>query len=643
MNSTPTLRLMPATTKTPEIASASLPDTLVALQVNPETGLTHGEIDARRKEYGYNEVAEQKAHPVLKFLGKFWGLSAWMLELIMLLSLLLRHYSDLAIVGALLVVNAVLGFAQERRAAGVMETLRRRLQVNARVLRDASWQVVPARELVPGDIVRVRPGDIVPADVKVLTGTLSIDQSALTGESKDADKATGDVLSAGSLVRRGEGNGVVMLTGGQTYFGRTTQLVQIARPKLHIEAVVSKVVRWLFVIVGALLSVVIVLTLIRGAPLFEMIPLMLVLLMSAVPARTVSTPHSWRTMGKAGWAKVRLILSAMQMGFQRIIWLDADAVIVDPAIDLGRLTPDGIGMTRHPNSDRCSAHWNSGVMLVTRCERTQRFFENVDSEPENDSPWMEQLAINTLAAQDEWAPLLFPLAPAFNSTPGAVMAQAPVILAGHGLALPDRKKLIGQWVMMARRRSDSNGTAEELTCRDQFADFLNRERLVGEAAEIGVLQGEFSKKLLDRWNGRLLHLVDPWRHLEDYDDINNPSDADHLANMNAMLDRLSTHDGRFRVHRELSHTAAPSFAERSLDFVYIDANHGYSSVMHDLRAWFPKVRPAGVLAGHDYLDGILPEGNFGVKRAVDEFARELGLRVHATHEPGWPSWYVVKK
>ena len=151
------LRSMPASAKASEIASASLPDTLAALRVSPETGLTHGEVDTRRKEHGFNEVAEEKGHPVLKFLGKFWGLSAWMLELIMLLSLVLRNYADLAIVGALLVVNAVLGYAQERRAAGVMETLRRRLQVSARVLRDASWQVVPARELVPGDIVRVRP------------------------------------------------------------------------------------------------------------------------------------------------------------------------------------------------------------------------------------------------------------------------------------------------------------------------------------------------------------------------------------------------------------------------------------------------------------------------------------------------------
>ena len=214
-----------------DTVSASIPDTLAALKVDPETGLTRAEVDTRRKQHGYNEVAEQKGHPILRFLGKFWGLSAWMLELIMVLSLSCGKYSDLAVVGALLVVNAVLGFAQEHRAAGVVETLRRRLQVSARVRRDASWQVVPARELVPGDIVRVRPGDIIPADVKLLTGALSVDQSALTGESKDVEKAPGDVLSSGSVVRRGEGNGVVMLTGAQTYFGRTTELVQAGAPE----------------------------------------------------------------------------------------------------------------------------------------------------------------------------------------------------------------------------------------------------------------------------------------------------------------------------------------------------------------------------------------------------------------------------
>jgi plasma-membrane proton-efflux P-type ATPase len=300
-----------ASAKPPHIASTSVPNTLAALRVKPDTGLTQVEVDSRRKEHGYNEVTKTKGHPVIEFLRKFWGISAWMLELIMVLSAVLGKYSDLVVVGTLLVINAVLSFMQERRAAGVVEALRRQLQVNARVRRDSNWLVIPARELVPGDIVRARPGDIIPADVKLLTGTLSVDQSALTGESKDMDKAPGEVLSSGSIVRRGEGDGVVMLTGAKTYFGRTTQLVQEARPKLHIEAVVAKVVRWLFVIVGALLGVVIVLSLIRGAPLVEMVPLMLVLLMSAVPVAlpvmfTVSMAVGSKELAKRGVLVTRL-------------------------------------------------------------------------------------------------------------------------------------------------------------------------------------------------------------------------------------------------------------------------------------------------------------------------------------------------
>ena len=272
--------------------------------MNPDTGLTHAEVDASRKEQRLQRSGreERTSGPQVppEILGNL-GVDARIDHGAVGDP---RKFSDLAVVGALLVINAVLSFMQEHRAAGVVEALRKRLQVSARVRRDSNWQVIPARELVPGDIVRVRPGDIIPADVKLLTGALTIDQSALTGESKDADKAPGEVLSSGSVVRQGEGNGVVMLTGAKTYFGRTTELVQEARPKLHIEAVVAKVVRWLFVIVGALLCVVIVLSLIRGAPLLEMIPLMLVLLMSAVPVAlpvmfTVSMAIGFEGVGQA--------------------------------------------------------------------------------------------------------------------------------------------------------------------------------------------------------------------------------------------------------------------------------------------------------------------------------------------------------
>ncbi len=327
------------------ISGASLPlaDTLSALGVNPEIGLTRAEVDSRRQRYGYNEVLEHRGHPILGFLKKFWGLSAWMLEAIIILSLFLRKYSDLAVVSVLLAVNAVLGFMQERRAAGVIATLRRRLPVTARVRREAEWQVLPARQLVPGDIVRVRLGDIVPADVKLLSGALSVDQSALTGESGEVDKASGDVLLSGSVVRRGEGNGVVMLTGAQTTFGRTTELVQQARPKLHIEAVVAKVVRWLFVIVGALLGVIITLSLFRHLPLLEMASLMLVLLMSAVPVAlpvmfTVTMAVGARELAKGGVLVTRLS-AAEDAATMDVLCVDKTGTITMNRLDVSGVIP----------------------------------------------------------------------------------------------------------------------------------------------------------------------------------------------------------------------------------------------------------------------------------------------------------------
>jgi P-type E1-E2 ATPase len=157
----------------------------------------------------------------------------------------------------------------------------------------------------------VRSGGIIPADVKLLAGALTVDQSALAGESKDADKVLGGVLSSGSVVRRGVGTVVVMLTGARTYFGRTTELVQQARPKLHIAAVMTKVVRWLFVIVGALLGGVVILSLSRGAPLSEMVRLMLVLLLSAVPVAlpvmfTISMAIGSKELAKHGVLVTRL-------------------------------------------------------------------------------------------------------------------------------------------------------------------------------------------------------------------------------------------------------------------------------------------------------------------------------------------------
>lgn len=266
-----------------DIGKVRTDEAIALLGTSLTAGLGGAEAEKRLKEHGRNEVPEKRTNPLVTFARKFWGLTAWMLEAIVVLSWYLHRYSDFYIVTGLLVVNAIIGFAQEHRASRAVEALKKRLQVTARVLRDGTWKMVPARELVPGDVIRVRPGDFVPADTKIAVGELEVDQSALTGESLVAVRRPDDVLYSGSIVRRGEANAVVILTGPRTYFGRTVQLVQIARPKLHMEDIVSQVVRWLLAIVGGLLAVVLVVSLVRGVELLEILPLMLVLLLSAIP------------------------------------------------------------------------------------------------------------------------------------------------------------------------------------------------------------------------------------------------------------------------------------------------------------------------------------------------------------------------
>jgi plasma-membrane proton-efflux P-type ATPase len=232
---------------------------------------------------GSNDIPEAKRHPFTRFARRFWGLSAWMIELICVLSLVLQKWADLSVALGLLVVNAILSLLQEQRASLAVSALRHRLQVTARVLRDGAWQSLPARDLVRGDIVRMRSGDFVPADVQVIDGALRVDQSVLTGESGEITKKPDDLLYSGSTVQEGEATAVVVVTGARTYFGRTAQLVESAHPKLHVEEVVTRVVKWLFLVVGALVAVTFVASLGEGLPIADVVPLSLVLLMSAVP------------------------------------------------------------------------------------------------------------------------------------------------------------------------------------------------------------------------------------------------------------------------------------------------------------------------------------------------------------------------
>jgi len=235
-----------------------------------ENGLSAAEASRRLERYGPNEITEKRVNPLRKFLTYFWSPIAWMIEIAIVLSAVIQHYEDFFIILALLLMNAVVGFWQENKAENAIELLKQKLAVTARVLRDGSWSELVAQQLVPGDIIRVRLGDVVPADVKLTNGAfLLLDESGLTGESLPVEKHTSDVAYSGSVVRQGEMNALVVTTGMATYFGKTARLVEEAKTQSHFQRAVIRIGNFLIAIAIALAALIIIVAYVRQESLLN--------------------------------------------------------------------------------------------------------------------------------------------------------------------------------------------------------------------------------------------------------------------------------------------------------------------------------------------------------------------------------------
>lgn len=258
-------------------------DLLAHLQASSD-GLSDTEAQQRLQHYGANEITEKKTNPLLKFLSYLWGPIPWMIEAAVVLSALVGHWSDFFIILVLLISNAVVGYWEEHKAGDAIAALKAKLASNAKVKRGNAWKSVAARELVPGDVIRLRLGDIVPADARLLDGEgLEIDQSALTGESLPVTKNSGDAIFSGSIIRKGETEAVVYGTGINTYFGKTAQLVGQAHTVSHFQKAVLKIGNYLIVLAVALVLIIIAVAVYRGDSLLETLAFALVLLVAAIP------------------------------------------------------------------------------------------------------------------------------------------------------------------------------------------------------------------------------------------------------------------------------------------------------------------------------------------------------------------------
>lgn len=252
-------------------------------------GLSTPEAQQRLQQYGPNTIPEKHPHRVLAFLRKLWEPIPWMLEATIFLQLILGKHVNAIITITLLLVNSLLSFLQENKAQNALALLRQKLTIQARVMRDGRWQLLPAQELVPGDLIHLRVGDLIPADLRLLDGQISVDRSSLTGESVLADLGAGNAVYAGSVVKRGEGTGVVTSTGRNTYYGKTAELVHTAKTVSHLETIIQSVVQSLVAMNVVLAATMLAYTLIRGLPLDELLPFILILLIASVPIALPAT------------------------------------------------------------------------------------------------------------------------------------------------------------------------------------------------------------------------------------------------------------------------------------------------------------------------------------------------------------------
>jgi H+-transporting ATPase len=265
------------------LKSMSMADLQAKLGSSPD-GLTQAEAQTRLSQYGPNEIEEKKTNEILKFLSYFWGPIPWMIEAAVILSAVARHWPDFGIILLLLIANAVVGFWEEHQAGNAIAALKAKLAIQARVKRDGKWVTAAARDLVPGDVIRIRLGDIVPADARLLDGdSIEVDQSALTGESLPATRKPSEAIFSGSIVRQGEIGAVVYATGGKTYFGKTAELVQEAHTTSHFQRAVLKIGNYLIILAVALVAVIIAVAIFRGDPILTTLQFALVLTVAAIP------------------------------------------------------------------------------------------------------------------------------------------------------------------------------------------------------------------------------------------------------------------------------------------------------------------------------------------------------------------------
>lgn len=294
-----------------DLKSIPMPELLAKLASSAD-GLSQAEAKKRLTQYGPNVIEEKKRSAFLKFLGYFWGPIPWMIEAAVILSAIDKHWPDFFIILVLLLANAFVGFWEELQAGNAIEALKAKLAIKARAKRDGEWIVVEVSELVPGDVIRLRLGDIVPADARLIDdASVEVDQSALTGESLPITRKKGEAIFSGSIIRKGEIDAMVYGTGANTFFGKTAQLVQEAHTVSHFQKAIMKIGNYLIILAVVLVAVIIAVALFRGDPILTTLQFALVLTVAAIPVAMPTVLSITMAVGARLLAKKEAIVTRL--------------------------------------------------------------------------------------------------------------------------------------------------------------------------------------------------------------------------------------------------------------------------------------------------------------------------------------------
>ncbi|WP_449370897.1 plasma-membrane proton-efflux P-type ATPase [Thiomonas sp.] len=293
--------------------AAMTEDALLQRLNSTANGLTKAEAAQRLAQVGPNSLPEQHVSLLMRLLRYFWGPIPWMIEVAALLSALVRHWPDFIIIVLLLLFNAGIGFWQEFKASSALDALKKQLALKCRVKRDGQWTQIDTAQLVPGDVVRVRLGDILPADLKLIEGDyLSVDQSALTGESLPVSRKPGEVVYSGSIAKQGEMVGVVYATGVNTYLGKTAQLVQKAGAVSHFQKAVLNIGDYLIYVSLGLVAILVLVELHRGLPWIDLLQFALILTVASIPVAMPAVLSVTMALGALALSKEKAIVSRLE-------------------------------------------------------------------------------------------------------------------------------------------------------------------------------------------------------------------------------------------------------------------------------------------------------------------------------------------